>query len=319
MSTVRYTQGRLGELVPDLERAYGVGIEALGHIYAFALAESGDLDRARTVAARTPPLLRDYLYVLIATMRALTLSAIGETAESPQLYDALLPYADQIAGAATVGFVVGPVAQALGQLADAARAAGGRAAALRAGPRRRAALRERGLGRARGALPDRAARERRRVGELDLAPTPDQLGAQPGGQVGCGREFGVAPTRRPAGAGSCARRLGVGRCGLTAAASSAQRQAVGEQVEARERPAEHRRVDVGVRTPRAPVRRPRGTGRARRPRRRRAAARSTSRSATARAGRRGPTRRGATRRPRSRAARPDRRPARCCPGTRPPA
>jgi DNA-binding SARP family transcriptional activator len=119
MSTVRYTQGRLGELVPALERAYGVGIEALGHIYAFALAESGDIERARTVAARTPPLLRDYLYVLIATMRALTLAAVGETTESAQLYEALLPHAGQIAGAATVGFVLGPVAQALGQLAAA--------------------------------------------------------------------------------------------------------------------------------------------------------------------------------------------------------
>lgn len=117
MSTVRYTQGRLGELVPELERAYGVGIEALGHLYAFALAESGDLERAREVAARTPPLLRDYLYVLLTTMRALTLSAIGETTESAQLYEALLPHADQIAGAATVGFVLGPVAQALGQIA----------------------------------------------------------------------------------------------------------------------------------------------------------------------------------------------------------
>src|SRR3954447_14499366 len=44
MSTLRYTQGRLGDLVPELERVYGVGIEALGHLYAFALAESGDLD-----------------------------------------------------------------------------------------------------------------------------------------------------------------------------------------------------------------------------------------------------------------------------------
>jgi tetratricopeptide (TPR) repeat protein len=117
LTTLRYTQGRLSELVPDLGRAYRTGVEALAHLYAFALAETGDADEAREVAAKAPPLLNDYLYVLLLTMRALTLSAVGVTAESESVYEELLPYADLVAGAATIGFVLGPVAQGLGQLA----------------------------------------------------------------------------------------------------------------------------------------------------------------------------------------------------------
>jgi hypothetical protein len=44
-------------------------------------------------------------------------AAVGDRERAPALYDSLLPYADQIAGGATNGFVLTPVARALGRLA----------------------------------------------------------------------------------------------------------------------------------------------------------------------------------------------------------
>jgi tetratricopeptide (TPR) repeat protein len=117
MTTVRYTQGRLGELVDDLRVVYEDAVPAVGHLLALALAERGDLDGARAMLDEAPPLELDYVWQLLATMRALTVAAVGDRERAPALYDSLLPYADQVAGGATNGFVLTPVARALGRLA----------------------------------------------------------------------------------------------------------------------------------------------------------------------------------------------------------
>jgi hypothetical protein len=50
-------------------------------------------------------------------MRAFTVTALGDVESAAGLYEALLPHAGQIAGGATNGFALTPVARALGRLA----------------------------------------------------------------------------------------------------------------------------------------------------------------------------------------------------------
>jgi DNA-binding SARP family transcriptional activator len=114
---LRYNQGRLGELVDELRAAYETGLPALAHLLALALAEGGDLSEAREMLDAAPPLFRDYLWLLFSTIRALTVAAVRAAELAPQLFDDLLPYADHVAGSASNGFVLAPVALALGRLA----------------------------------------------------------------------------------------------------------------------------------------------------------------------------------------------------------
>ncbi len=117
MTTVRYTQGRLAELVPLLREVYEHLLPAVGHLLALALAETGELDEARRLLDEVPALDNDYVWQLLTAIRALTVVDVGATELAPELYDALLPYADQIAGGATNGFLITPVARVLGRLA----------------------------------------------------------------------------------------------------------------------------------------------------------------------------------------------------------
>jgi DNA-binding SARP family transcriptional activator len=115
--TLRYAQGRLGEMVDELGWAYENIAPAVAHLLGLALAERGDLRRARQVLDEAPPLLHDYLWTILATMRAHTVAAVRASDLAPELYDALLPYADRVAGAGSNAFVIGPVGLALGKLA----------------------------------------------------------------------------------------------------------------------------------------------------------------------------------------------------------
>jgi DNA-binding SARP family transcriptional activator len=114
---LRYNQGRLAELVDELRWGYENVLPAIGHLYALALAERGDVAEARRLLDAVPARLTDYLWLLISTMRALTVAGIGAVDLAPALYDELLPYADKVAGSATTAFVLTPVARALGKLA----------------------------------------------------------------------------------------------------------------------------------------------------------------------------------------------------------
>jgi DNA-binding SARP family transcriptional activator len=117
LTTVRYSQGRLGELVDDLRTMYEDGMPVMAHLCALAMAEAGELDAARAMADAAPPLEIDYMWQMLTTMRALTIAALGDVARAAQLYEDLLPYAMQISGGGTNGFVLTPVARALGKLA----------------------------------------------------------------------------------------------------------------------------------------------------------------------------------------------------------
>jgi len=116
LATLRYTQGRLAELVEDL-RQTAADIPPFRNLLALALAESGALEEAREVLADAPPLEAQSIWQMLTTMRALTVAALGDRSRAPELYEQLLPFAGQIAGGGTNGFVLVPVARALGRLA----------------------------------------------------------------------------------------------------------------------------------------------------------------------------------------------------------
>jgi DNA-binding SARP family transcriptional activator/tetratricopeptide (TPR) repeat protein len=117
MLTVRFTQGRLSEMVDQLRWGYENSLPAVGHLLALALTERGDLQEARRVVDEVPEVLRDYLWLVFTTCRALTVAAVRATDLAPELYEELLPYGDQVGGASTFGFALAPVGRALGHLA----------------------------------------------------------------------------------------------------------------------------------------------------------------------------------------------------------
>jgi hypothetical protein len=114
---LRFTQGRLGEMVDELRHGYREVLPAIGHLLALALAETGELAEARQVMDEAPPLLHDYMWLTLTTARAFTAVDVNAIDLAPGLYEDLLPYADRIAGAGTNGFILGPIGRALGRLA----------------------------------------------------------------------------------------------------------------------------------------------------------------------------------------------------------
>ncbi|HEU5266347.1 MAG TPA: hypothetical protein VFU35_06585, partial [Jatrophihabitans sp.] len=63
------------------------------------------------------PLAVDYLWLIFMTLRGLAVAEVGDPRTAAELYVELLPHADQVAGGGTSGFVLTPVARALGHLA----------------------------------------------------------------------------------------------------------------------------------------------------------------------------------------------------------
>ncbi|MER5811279.1 hypothetical protein ABT143_24330 [Streptomyces sp. NPDC002033] len=88
-----------------------------GDILAASLAAAGEAREAREVLALAGPLRTDYLFKLLATLRAMTLVMPGERAGAGELYAALLPCRN--APPPTPGFTVAvrPLARTLGELA----------------------------------------------------------------------------------------------------------------------------------------------------------------------------------------------------------
>ena len=144
--TLRCTAGRLGELVDQLRHLYEAGVAASGDALALALIELGRREEAAEVVAHPrPPLAVDFLWLIFTTMRGLAVAEVGDSAMAEAVYAELLPYAEQVAGGGTSGFVLTPVGRALGHLARSlGRVDAARSRSSRPGPWRGAAGRRRG-------------------------------------------------------------------------------------------------------------------------------------------------------------------------------
>jgi tetratricopeptide (TPR) repeat protein len=118
MITLRFSANRQRELVDRLRQMYGAGRSVVAEALALALVQAGELDEAqRIMAVAEPPLVVDYLWLLFATLRALAVAAVGASDRAPELYEMLLPHRHEVAGGGTSGYVLTPVARALGHLA----------------------------------------------------------------------------------------------------------------------------------------------------------------------------------------------------------
>lgn len=115
--TVRYSQGRLPELVEQMSRVTDEVAPAAGHLLALGLALRGDHAAARRRLEATPAPVHDYLWLLLTTARALAVAEVSAVDRAGELYRVLLPFRGRIAGGGTNGYVLTPVARALGRLA----------------------------------------------------------------------------------------------------------------------------------------------------------------------------------------------------------
>ncbi|WKD32154.1 AfsR/SARP family transcriptional regulator [Streptomyces xanthophaeus] len=117
LATLRVSQGRLAESLPQLRQVYAAFGPPAGDLFAVALAAAGEEREAREVLDRAGPLRTDYFFKIFATFRAMTLVMLGERAGAEELYAALLPYRDAPPPSSGFTVAVRPVARTLGELA----------------------------------------------------------------------------------------------------------------------------------------------------------------------------------------------------------
>ncbi|NUU24099.1 MAG: hypothetical protein HOV68_21745 [Streptomycetaceae bacterium] len=116
-ATIRATQGRLGECVPEVRRMVEEFGPVLDDLLAVVLVADGQLDEARRVLARLGPVPRDFFFAVFATFRTMAMSALGETKGAQELYDMLLPYRDAPPSVAGFSVAIRPMAATLAELA----------------------------------------------------------------------------------------------------------------------------------------------------------------------------------------------------------
>jgi tetratricopeptide (TPR) repeat protein len=116
--TIRVSQHRMAEFAAAdraLDARYGpVAVD----VRAAALAAAGRHREARDLLADAPPLRPDLYFSLFATLRAMAIVAVGARGSAEELYAALLPINDQLAGAASTSLAMRPIAYTLGELAQ---------------------------------------------------------------------------------------------------------------------------------------------------------------------------------------------------------
>jgi DNA-binding SARP family transcriptional activator len=119
MFSLHVTQGRAGESARELERMYtdSQWKGFFSEMYAVALAASGRIEEARTVAGRPLPVRRDFFWLFVTAIRGILAVAIGDRSRAEAAYDALLPFAGRPAGADTGAMTLWPTALILGDLA----------------------------------------------------------------------------------------------------------------------------------------------------------------------------------------------------------
>jgi hypothetical protein len=115
--TIRVSQRRIAELAPfapALRDTYG---PVAADVVVLALAAAGHHHEARAALADPPPLRPDFYFSIFATLRATTAVVLHDRELAEELYAALLPVHDQLAGAASTSLAMRPVAHTRGDLA----------------------------------------------------------------------------------------------------------------------------------------------------------------------------------------------------------
>ena len=112
-------RGQAADSADELELVYGnpLGSSLVAEPYALALAASGRIAEARTVAGPPDPIRRDMFWLFRTAIRGLLAIALDDRGRAESAYHALLPFAARPAGADTGVMSLWPVAQILGDLA----------------------------------------------------------------------------------------------------------------------------------------------------------------------------------------------------------
>ncbi len=117
LCTVRMTAGRLAEMVPVAERMFRDFGPVAADIYALVLLAADRPDEARRAYQAGGWPRADFFQVLRTTVRGMAAVGLGMVEDAAAIRDRLLPFADQVAGSGTGAFLLGPVAEVLGDLA----------------------------------------------------------------------------------------------------------------------------------------------------------------------------------------------------------
>lgn len=110
------TADRVADLLPLLESFRPPPPEALD-MFAVMLAAAGRTQEARRMQRAAPPIRADFFRPLFLTVRGVAAVTLGDVAGAREVSPALIPYANQLGGAATGIFALGPVDTVLGDLA----------------------------------------------------------------------------------------------------------------------------------------------------------------------------------------------------------
>lgn len=125
LSLVRDLQGRMAEMEPALREVRHLH-PGLRELHALAMVRAGRGEELRVLLGEwreQPPLLPDYLFLLLTAVRSEVWCGLGDQGAARALAAQLEPYADRLAISVPVGFR-GSVRHSLGLLAAAAGDAG---------------------------------------------------------------------------------------------------------------------------------------------------------------------------------------------------
>ncbi|MGY1804368.1 BTAD domain-containing putative transcriptional regulator [Blastococcus sp. SYSU D00922] len=113
-----FARGDLTPSVADFEWLDSVMPGALGDAVALTFLDAGREDDARRVWANRRPIARDYYWLVTTTLRAHAAVRLGDIDTAVAAREELLPWAGRIAGLDSGTLVLGPVDDALAEVAE---------------------------------------------------------------------------------------------------------------------------------------------------------------------------------------------------------
>ncbi|MEV0354923.1 BTAD domain-containing putative transcriptional regulator [Nocardia sp. NPDC050697] len=117
---IAWDRGDLTPLRAVLERRYAQEPEHFAHIYALALAQAGELERARLVFRENPPLQRGPGRPLMTAFSGAAAAALGESEAAALLFERLTTWSGSTIGLSTGLVGMGPMDTVLARLAETA-------------------------------------------------------------------------------------------------------------------------------------------------------------------------------------------------------